>query len=90
MLGVINKFPESHPDYPRLTKEDREACMKLEKYDAMVRLMCENKLTTVEYVINFRKEANERINELSKVRQKCYDYIRVYRPAPVTAPQESG
>ena len=90
MLGVVNKFPEIHPDYPRLTKEDREACMKLEKYDAMVRLMCENKLNTVEDVINFRKEAIERIDELSKVRQKCYDYIRVYRPAPVTDPQESG
>ena len=86
MLGIVQKFPEVHPDYPRLTKEDREAIMKLEKYDAMVNLMAANHLNTLEDVIDFRKKAAEQIDMLSKVRRKLHDEIREYRPAPAAVP----
>ena len=56
----------------------------------MIRLMCENKLNTVQDVIDFQKEARERIDELSKEKRKCHDYIRKYKPASVPASEKSA
>ena len=88
ILGVIDKFPQIHPNYPRVTQEDRKAIIKLERYDEMVRLMCENKLKTVDDVIEFQRKAKEQIEEYSTMRTRLHAKIREYKPTP--KPEENS
>lgn len=71
-LGIIPK----NSSYKPLSPEMREACRRLDSYDRQTRLVCREKLDTVDDVTSFISRKQTEIKELGAARQKCYNRLR--------------
>jgi len=65
-------------DYARkpLSPELREECRRLDAYSRQTRLLCREKLDTVENVQTFIDGRKNELDRLQAARQKCYNRLR--------------
>lgn len=71
-LGIIPK----HSGHKPLSPELREECRRLDMYTRQTRLLCREKLDTVEDVQTFIDGRQAELNRLQAARQKCYNRLR--------------
>ena len=71
-LGIIPK----HSGHKPLSPELREECRRLDAYNRQTRLLCREKLDTVEDVQTFINGRKDELDHLQSARQKCYNRLR--------------